>query len=109
MDRVGPWPCTWLLPSANATLRLLREAEKRASLSKSLADAAGQLRCDPWVARGRNTSTCGRSFARLAEHADPRCLGQWKFTAFVLIEWQAARTCLTKDSRDKLAMNTLEQ
>jgi hypothetical protein len=27
MDRVGPWPCTWLLPSADESLRLLREAE----------------------------------------------------------------------------------
>src|SRR5262249_45160903 len=43
---------------------------------------------------------------RLRVHADPRCLGQWKFTAFVVGEWPRGPA---KDSRDKLAMNALEQ
>src|SRR5262249_55888879 len=44
MDRVGPESCTWLLPPADATLRLLREAERELSLSKSLARMLGSER-----------------------------------------------------------------
>src|SRR5262249_62150259 len=36
MYRVGPWHCTWRLPSADATLHLLREAERELHCQESV-------------------------------------------------------------------------
>jgi len=86
---------------------------KESFIVKNFGGWAGQLwvrgravnkRHSPRSARGRNTSTRGRSFA---VHADPRCLGQLKFTASVVVECRPRGP--SKDSRDKLVMNTSAQ